>query len=168
MRARNAAFYALLFFAGLRREELRTLKWSQIDFERSVLRVVGGKKRAQGEADTIPLLGSLPAILASWRAAQTAAANGAPRTYVMCAVRKGGHLGKDRPLASGAVYELMRPWDAMPHDARHTLVTNLLDKHVPVHTVQTIARHRRGETTLHYAHSLEAEQLAKTLPDPYG
>ena len=32
MRARNTAFYALLFFAGLRREQLRTLKWEPVDF----------------------------------------------------------------------------------------------------------------------------------------
>ncbi|MEZ4667850.1 MAG: site-specific integrase [Anaerolineae bacterium] len=163
MKLRNAAFYALLFFAGLRREELRQLKWEHVDFGGSVIRVMGGKKRARNEYDEVPMLGDLKAILKRWQAAQ-----GAGRVYVMCAIRKGGHLGADRPLASGAVYELMRPWDAIPHDARHTLVTNLLDKQVPVHTAQKIARHRRGETTLHYAHSLEAEELAKTVPNPYG
>ena len=71
-------------------------------------------------------------------------------------------------IASGAVYELMRPYDAMPHDARHTLVTNLLEKNVPLHTTQKIARHNRGETTMGYAHAMEAEQLAKTVPNPYG
>jgi integrase len=165
---RNAAFYALLFFAGLRREELRQLTWANVDFDRRVIRVVGGKKRARNESDEVPMLGDLKAILKQWNAAQTQAANGSPRKYVISAVNKAGNLRADKPLASGAVYDLMRPYNAMPHDARHTLVTNLLDKGVPVHTAQKIARHKRGETTLQYAHAMEAEQLAKTVPNPYG
>ena len=61
-KARNAAFYALLFFAGLRREELRQLKWINVDFDHSVIKVVGGKKRAKNESDDIPMLGDLKAI----------------------------------------------------------------------------------------------------------
>ena len=165
---RNTALYALLFFAGLRRAELRLLKWAQVDFDRSVICVVGGKKRAADEADEIPMLGELKAILARWQSVQRQAAEGAAREYVISAVRRGGHLGADKPLASGAVYELMAAIDAIPHDARHTLVSHLLEKGVPVHTAQKIARHRRPETTLAYAHALEAEQLAKTVPNPYG
>ncbi|MBA3867707.1 MAG: site-specific integrase [Anaerolineae bacterium] len=168
LKARNGAFYALLFFAGLRREELRQLKWSQLDFDRSVIKVVGGKKRAKDESDEIPMLGDLKTILQQWRDVQVLSVQGENRMYVICAIRKGGHLGVDKPIASGAVYELMRPYDAMPHDARHTLVTNLLEKNVPLHTTQKIARHKRGETTMGYAHAMEAEQLAKTVPNPYG
>lgn len=168
MQARNAAFYALLFFAGLRREELRTLKWESIDFESKVIRVVGGKKRAQNESDNVPMLGDLAAILKAWCHQQTMAAKGKARQYIISAVRKGGKLGPDKPIASGAVYELMRVYDAMPHDARHTLVTSLLEKGVPVHTVQKIARHKRADTTMRYAHALEAAELAKSVPNPYG
>ena len=167
IKARNGAFYALLFFAGLRREELRQLKWSNVDFDRSVIKVVGGKKRAKDESDEIPMLGDLKAILKQWKAQQSADGRD-NRSTVICAIRKGGHIGADKPIASGAVYDLMRPYDAMPHDARHTLVTNLLEKNVPLHTTQKIARHKRGETTIGYAHAMEAEQLAKTVPNPYG
>ena len=59
------------------------------------------------------------------KAQQTAAA-GDERSTVICAIRKGGHIGADKPIASGTMYELM------PHDARHTLVTNLLEKNVPL------------------------------------
>lgn len=166
-KGRNAALYALLFFAGLRREELRQLTWSHVDFERSVIKVVGGKKRARNESDEVPMLGDLKAILTQWRAFQFSSA-GAARIYVICAVNKGGKLKPDRPIASGAIYDLMRPYNAMPHDARHTLVTSLLDKGVALHTTQKIARHKRGETTMQYAHAMEAEQLAKTVPNPYG
>ncbi len=166
-KGRNAALYALLFFGGLRREELRQLTWANIDFERSVIKVVGGKKRARNESDEVPMLGDLKSILNQWRALQTASANAA-RVYVICAVNKGGNLKPDRPIASGAIYDLMRPYNAMPHDARHTLVTSLLDKGVALHTTQKIARHKRGETTMQYAHAMEAEQLAKTVPNPYG
>lgn len=167
-RARNAALYAVLFFAGLRREEVRQLTWRNVDFDRNVIKVVGGKKRAKNESDEVPMLGDLKGILMQWKAIQTTAAAGVARQYVVCSVNKGGKLNADRPIASGAIYELMRPWEAIPHDARHTLVTNLLDKGVALHTTQKIARHKRGETTLHYAHAMEAEQLAKTVPNPYG
>lgn len=166
-KGRNAALYAILFFAGLRREELRQLTWAHVDFERSVVKVVGGKKRAKNESDEVPMLGDLKAILSQWRTTQSAAAK-SERVYVICAIRKGGHIGADKPIASGAIYELMRPYEAIPHDARHTLVTNLLDKGVALHTTQKIARHKRGETTMGYAHAMEAEQLAKTVPNPYG
>lgn len=164
---RNAAFYGLIFFAGLRREELRTLKWSNVDFNRSVIKVVGGKKRAKHESDEIPMLGELKAILTLWKEQQNAAAGG-ERIYVICAVNKSNRLNTDKPIASGAIYDLMRPYDAMPHDGRHTLVTSLLDKGVALHTTKKIVRHRKGETTMGYAHALEAEQLAKTVPNPYG
>lgn len=167
-RERNSAFYALLFFAGLRRTELRALKWSQVDFERGVIQVVGGKKRTKDEVDEIPMLGELKAMLNRWQEIQQQAASGAAREYVICAVRRGGHIGADKPIASGAIYDLMTAIDAIPHDARHTLVTSLLEKGVPLHTVQKIARHRRPDTTMRYAHALEAEQLAKTVPNPYG
>ncbi len=167
-RGRNAALYALLFFAGLRREELRQLTWARVDFERSVIKVVGGKRRAKNESDEVPMLGDLKSILMQWRAVQSAAANGAVRVYVICAVNKAGKLKPDKPIASGTIYDLMRPYEAMPHDARHTLVTSLLDKGVALHTTQKIARHKRGETTMQYAHAMEAEQLARTVPDPYG
>jgi integrase len=168
MQSRNAAFYALLFFAGLRRSELRNLQWEHVDFDSKVIKVIGGKKRAANESDNVPMLGDLIAILKTWRTMQTQAADGNPRQYVMSAIRKGGKLGSDKPLASGAVYDLMAVYDAMPHDARHTLVTNLLEKAVPVHIVQKIARHKKAETTMRYAHSVEASELAKTVPDPYG
>jgi integrase len=167
-KVRNAALYALLFFAGLRREELRQLQWAHVDFECSVIKVVGGKKRARNESDEVPMLGDLKSILTQWQAVQLASAGGAARIYVICAVNKGGKLKADKPIASGAIYELMRPYEAMPHDARHTLVTNLLDKGVALHTTQKIVRHKRGETTMQYAHAMEAEQLAKTVPNPYG
>jgi integrase len=166
-KGRNAALYALLFFAGLRREELRQLTWAHVDFERSVIKVVGGKKRARNQSDEVPMLGDLKAILSQWRTMQTASAHAA-RTYVICAVNKAGQFKADKPIASGSIYDLMRPSEAIPHDARHTLVTSLLDKGVALHTTQKIARHKRGETTLHYAHAMEAEQLAKTVPNPYG
>ena len=67
-----------------------------------------------------------------------------------------------------SVYELMEAIGGIPHDARHTLVTNLLERGVPLHNAQKIARHRRTETTLRYAYAMEAEQLAKTVPNPYG
>ncbi|MBA3868436.1 MAG: site-specific integrase [Anaerolineae bacterium] len=166
-KSRNAALYAILFFAGLRREELRQLTWANVDFERSVIKVVGGKKRARNESDDVPMLGDLKSILLQWKAIQTTSAGGA-RVYVICAVNKAGRFKPDRPIASGSIYDLMRPYEAMPHDARHTLVTSLLDKGVALHTTQKIARHKRGETTLQYAHAMEAEQLAKTVPNPYG
>lgn len=165
---RNTAFYALLFFAGLRRAELRLLRWGDVDFDRAVIRVVGGKKRARDESDDVPMLGDLKALLLHWRDVQCEAAGGVEREYVISAIRKGGHLGADKPLASGAIYDLMAAVEAIPHDARHTLVSSLLEKGVPVHTVQKIARHRRPDTTLRYAHALEAEQLAKTVPNPYS
>ncbi len=165
---RNTAFYALLFFAGLRRAELRALKWAEVGFERSVIRIIGGKKRTKDESDDVPMLGELKATLQRWQDIQRQAADGSEREYVISAIRRGGHIGPDKPIASGAVYDLMAAVDAMPHDARHTLVTSLLEKGVPLHTVQKIARHKRPDTTMRYAHALEAEQLAKIVPNPYG
>jgi len=144
-KVRNAALYALLFFAGLRREELRQLQCAHVDFERSIIKVVGGKKRARNESDEVPMLGDLKSILTQWQAVQLASTGGAVRAYVICAVNKGGKLKADKPIASGAIYDLMRSYEAMPHDARHTLVTNLLDKGVALHTTQKIARHKRGK-----------------------
>ena len=62
----------------------------------------------------------------------------------------------------------MVPYDAVPHDTHTILVTSLLYKGVPLYTTQKVARHRKEETTIGYAHALEAQQLAKVLPNSYG
>lgn len=54
------------------------------------------------------------------------------------------------------------------YDVQHTLVTNLLEKNVLLHTTQKIALHKRGETTIGYAHAMEAEKLANIVTNPYG
>ena len=56
------------------------------------------------------------------------------------------------------------PVDARLHDLRHTWITRMLERGVPVHIVQVLAGHSKISTTMKYVHVIE-EIRARELED---
>ncbi len=141
---RNRALLAVLFYAGLRRFEAVKLKWSDIDFEQEHIKVIGGKGRQRNNVDYVPFLGSLARHLQAWYN------QNADRVYVFPRVLKGDHLGPDAPMTDDGLYKQFCK-DFAPHDARRTLISDLLESGTYIGDVKVIARHASENTTLRYA-----------------
>lgn len=165
---RNRALIAVLLLSGLRRAEAAALMWSDIDFDNGVLTVRHDKG---DKAREVPLAGEYAlGALRSWQMCQPTG-----RQYVFCSVEKGGRIGDlDQPITGTDVYRIVKATEAAtgisfkPHDCRRTLITEALSTGTPIQTVQAIAGHARGETTLKYAEKVDARRARKELKLRYG
>lgn len=147
---RNRALLAVLFYAGLRRFEVVKLQWADVDFEQEHIKVVGGKGRQRDSVEYVPFLGSLARHLKAWQAQVPG------RTYVFPRLLKGDHLGADEPISDEGLYYVFRK-DFAPHDARRTLISDLLESGTYIGDVRAIARHASESTTLRYAKANDAK-----------
>ncbi|MEZ4670669.1 MAG: site-specific integrase [Anaerolineae bacterium] len=151
---RNRALLAVLFYAGLRRFEACKLKWADIDFEQEHIAVVGGKGRQRNEVQYVPFLGGIARHLQAWKAHMT------DRVYVFPRVLKGGHLGLDAPITPDGLYKQFEV-DFAPHDARRTLISDLIESGTYIGDVKQIARHASESTTLRYAKANDIKIVKK-------
>jgi integrase len=116
--------------AGMRDAEIKTTRWSQINFSKLIL-TVGKSKTAAGEGRTIPLNSEiLPALLkhAAWYTKKFGELR--PEWYVFPFGRR-GHMDPSRSVTT-----LKTAWGGVRksakvqgrwHDARHTLITELAE-----------------------------------------
>jgi integrase len=101
-------------------------------------------------------------------------AQGEGREFVFCAMQKNNTLRADRPISGTDVYRIVKATEARvgvafkPHDLRRTLITEALATGTLLATVQAIAGHARGETTLSYAQAVDARRARKELKLRYG
>lgn len=153
---RNRAMLACLFGTGVRRVELTRLQRRHVDTEQQLLTVLHGKR---DKDRTIPITYHWQHILKWYEQA-------VGRDYLFCSVRKGDNFGSDMPTSTQTVYRVVKHvGDEMdiqhlsPHDARRTIITDLLDKGVSVADVQYIAGHENPETTLGYKVRPDAIQV---------
>jgi integrase len=165
--ARNRALIAVLFLSGICRSETAALVWSDVDFENGVIHIRHGKG---DKARDVPLAGDYALeALRSWQIAQPVGYQ-----HIFTPVERGGHVGKDRAISGTDVYRIVKATEAStgvefrPHDARRTFITEALATGTPTPTVQKIAGHSRGDTTLRYAEGVDARHARKELKLRYG
>lgn len=164
---RNRALVAVLALTGMRRSEAAALRWRDVDFTNGVIHIAHGKG---DKARDVPLAGDYALdALRQWQLEQ-----GAGREWVFCPVERGAHVGRDKPLSGSDVYDIVKQTEAeagtafKPHDLRRTFITEALATGAPIQTVQAIAGHARGETTLGYAQAVDARRARKELRLRYG
>lgn len=150
---RNRALLGVLFYAGLRRSEAVMLRWADVDFHAGLVTVRRGKG---GRERTIPFASRKAlGLLDQWRACVPDCG------WVFVPVVKGGkRVGRDTPISAETVRRVcLASGDFRPHDARRTLLTNLLTSGTSLPDAQFIAGHARGETTMQYAVVRDAEEV---------
>jgi site-specific recombinase XerD len=168
VQVRNRALLAVAFYAGLRRSEMVALHWTDIDLESGLVSVQAGK----GDKDrTIPFASdqALP-YLFEWHQRQTAVTGSAERKYVFCGIRNrgNGELLADKPMSTTAVYQVMQKSGGIaPHDARRTLLTDILNNGGAVSDAQFIAGHANPQTTLRYAKISDAKEVKGRIKTSY-
>jgi len=169
----NALLKAVVTLAlntALRKNEIRTLRWSQIDFEKRTV-TVGRAKTQAGTGRLIPLNQPAFEALAKWAGRLVEAK---PEDYVFPACEAAGiereHPDKERIDPSKPITSWRSAWRAALkraelqirfHDLRHTCITKLAESQASEHTLMAIAGHVSRKMIEHYSHiRMEAKRAA--------
>ncbi len=146
-------FCEVLLHTGMRAGELLGLKWSDVDFDRRVLRVFNHKTASVGEQRprTIPLNDRVMEILQRQeREADVVFTkkNGEPMTYNALRLRK-DRLEEKHPDTPRITF----------HQFRHTFASNLAREDVPERVAQSLLGHSSNLMTRYYTTTPVSEML---------
>lgn len=143
--AKYRAALSVAYGAGLRASEVVSLKVSDIDKTRMVIRIEEGKGRKDRYAKLSPLL--LEELRAWARAAR-------PKVYLFpsrnCAFDHISPRQLARACQSAAVAAELGK-SVHPHMLRHSFATHLLDQGTDIRVIQVMLGHKKLETTAIYA-----------------
>lgn len=165
-----SAAVTLALNTALRKNEIRTLRWSQIDFEKRTV-TVGRAKTQAGSGRVIPLNQSAFEALAKW-ASRLVESNA--EDYVFPACEAAGierqHPDRERIDPSRPIKSWRSAWRAALkraglqlrfHDLRHTCITKLAESQASEQTLMAIAGHVSRSMIEHYSHiRMEAKRRA--------
>jgi site-specific recombinase XerD len=145
--ARDAAMVAVLYGAGLRRQEAAALELAAVNLDERVVEVTGKGNRQR----RVPLPAGAAEILAGWIQRR----GPAPGALFLAVNRAGALVG--HPLTGQAVYQMIvrRARAAgvaylSPHDLRRSFVSDLLDAGADLAVVQRMVGHSEVKTTARY------------------
>ncbi len=148
---KHRATLSLSYGAGLRASEIVSLRVSDVDSKRMVIRIEQGK----GRKDRYAMLSEplLEILRAWWRV-------GRERNVML----PGGWLfpGRD-PVTPLSTRQLNRAFHAAKeaagitkpvslHTLRHCFATHLLEQRVDIRVIQVLLGHKKLDTTAHYSH----------------
>ena len=155
---------------ALRKSEIRTLRWSQVDFGKRTV-TVGRAKRQAGSGRVIPLNQPAFDALVKWagRLVESKAED-----YVFPACEAAGierkHPDIERIDHSRPIKSWRSAWrvalkraglNIRFHDLRHTCITKLAESQASEHTLMAIAGHVSRKMIEHYSHiRMEAKRAA--------
>jgi site-specific recombinase XerD len=166
IQAAGTSFYRTLlmtlYATGVRRDELTHLKVSDIDSQRMVIHVQGGKGRKDRDVMLSPKL--LEALREHWR--------GLPRKpSVWLFPGNRWHTG-DTPITTKVVWNACQEAaqlaglqkDVHPHTLRHCFATHLLEDGADLRTIQMLLGHNDLKETARYLHLSQRHLHAASSP----
>jgi integrase len=128
---------------GMRRGELFSLRWEDVDFDRKQL-VVRGEKAKSGHSRYLPLNSEAYSILEKWRAISNS------------------ELVFPNPSSGSQLTDIKSSWTRLRamacieafrfHDLRHTFASNLVRAGVDLYRVKELLGHSTIQMTERYAH----------------
>jgi integrase/recombinase XerD len=154
---KSKAALSVAYGAGLRASEVVTLKVSDIDSTRMVIRVEQGKGRKDRYVMLSPQL--LALLRAWWKAAR-------PQGWLFPGQNRVNPL-TPRQLnrachAAARLAEIDKPVSL--HTLRHSFATHLLEQNVDIRVIQVLLGHTKLDTTARYTRV--ATQLIRTVMSP--
>ena len=159
----HRAVLMTLYGTGLRRAEVARLKVGDIDTERMVIHVLGGKGRKDRDVMLSPKL--LDALRQYWRSLRHK-----PRTWLFPGGRWHGRV--EQPMSDKVVYYacaharqragIEKP--VHPHTLRHSFATHLLEAGVDLRTIQLLMGHSDLKATTVYLHLSHRHLQATASP----
>ncbi len=172
-------FLYTLAWTGMRSDEARTLRWSQVNFEAGEV-VVGKSKTEAGKGRRIPMSANLRAVLASHASfCTTKLGKLHPDWYVFPLSNRLTFKDPTKPVTSlKSAWETTRTSanvDCRLHDLRHSFCTKLAEAGVPESTMLDIMGHVSTAMLRRYSHiraqarrdaidALESRQLSVGVP----
>ena len=150
---------------GMRRGELFSVRWADVNFQTKTL-TVRGKTAKSGQTRYIPLNAEALQVLMAWH--QQTLGEG-----LVFPGKKGGRLDNVRKAWSG-VLKAADICGFRWHDLRHTFASKLVMAGVPLNTVRELLGHTTPAMTLRYAHlapdhkASAVERLCPALPGEKG
>jgi len=139
------AAFSVAYAAGLRASEILSLKVSDIDSKRMLIRVEQGKGRKDRYAMLSP---HLLELLRTWWKVER------PRGYLFPGQDRINPLTLrqlDRGCLAAAQASGLKK-RVTPHTLRHSFATHLLERNVDIRVIQVLLGHAKLETTAIYAH----------------
>lgn len=164
--ARDAAIIALMYAAGLRRDEVVRLDRESYDLETGRLVILGKRNKQR----TVYLTNGAADAMADWLDLR-----GSDSGPLFWPINKAGKLA-NRRMTNQAIYNLLAKRAELagvrkfsPHDLRRTFVSDLLDAGADIATVAKMAGHSSVTTTARYDRRGEQakQKAAGLLHVPY-
>jgi integrase len=162
---RQKAALMLGFSCGLRRGEIRALRWKHVDLERSIIRVVenftdddGLREPKAGSSRLVPVFGTILNALTELK--RTNPYGGEPDDFVL------PNVDREKPLAAITIKRgFERIMDAIGidkdarekrvlsfHSMRHSFVTRAREAGLSDFIVSTLSGHKTARMVDHYSH----------------
>jgi integrase/recombinase XerD len=155
--ARAAAMLAMALYAGLRKSEILRLKFTDVDLKDGSIHIVRGKGRGGGKDRTTYIAPELRTILETYLDQR--------RYRRLLSVEFFTSQRSGRGISGMTlrrVMERVRQTSGIPfslHSLRHSFVTTLLRRGVPIHVVRELAGHSQIATTARYTRVFEEDKL---------
>lgn len=161
--SRNKDLYLIVLLAvstGMRQNEIMTLTWSQIDFERDVITLFETKN---GSIRAVPLAGPARKILKRQSRVRLIDNN-----YIFVGRKKGKHMAFPRDAFARAL-ERAGIEDFRFHDLRHTAASYLAMSGATLAEIAEILGHKTLQMVKRYAHLTEQHtvKVAQRMTDKY-
>lgn len=145
----------LLAFSGCRKNEIASLKWDGVDFERGCLRIAKHKTDSTTGAKVVPLAAPALKLLADRPRGESA--------YVFPRIRDAAsQAGSDAGTVDGHVVGIQKAWEALRvwcglddvrlHDLRHSFASFAAADGASLFLIGKILGHTQARTTERYAH----------------
>ena len=144
-----------LYYAGLRLDEVRNLKWQDIDFNRGIIHI----KTAKGGKERIVFLHSkLKEMLEIY---------GANKQGLVFISQRGGKYNERtiQQIVKNAATKTGIKKKVTPHTLRHSFATHLLEAGADIRYIQQLLGHKSLRTTQIYTHvaGKDIKKLAELL-----
>jgi site-specific recombinase XerD len=151
-----------LYATGVRRAELTHLKVTDVDSQRMVVHVQGGKGRKDRDVMLSPKL--LKELRKHWRRLKRK-----PSVWLFPGNR---HHSSDKPISTKVVWQACKgaaqragvKKHVHPHTLRHCFATHLLDQGADLRSIQMLLGHNDLEQTTIYLHISERRLNATASP----
>lgn len=144
---RSLAALRLLLLTGCRKNEILSLRWEYVDFERGALRLPDSKTGAK----VVPLGEPALAVLKGLKSADAKSRDSNEPTFVFPATRgKGHHVGL--PAVWRKVTKAAGLRDVRIHDLRHGFASVAVAGGSSLYIVGKVLGHTQAATTERYAH----------------
>ena len=135
-------FFTVLIDTGMRRGEALGLHWVDIDLHKEQITLPDPDQIKAALPRSIPMTSRVKAIMIRRLGEQYVGEHQGPFPFT------GSYLDHAIRRARGEVMD----HEAVFHTCRHTFVSRLVQKGVPIVSVKTLAGHRAIQTTMRYAH----------------